>query len=73
MRIYFNSMTLPKKAAKRIQKHFTPEIPNFGSPMSLYEAQQLAAVMLGYDDWYELEQCTKSGLHPPSLLDGKRR
>lgn len=71
MRIYFSTISLPKKAAKRIQKHFTPEIPGLCQPMPLHEAQHLAAVMLGYQDWHDLEQETKSARHSPSLVDEK--
>jgi hypothetical protein len=68
MRIYFSSMDLPKKAAKRVQKHFTPNHARY-APMKLSHAQHLVAAMLGYEDWHELEQFTKSGKCEPSLLD----
>lgn len=68
MRIYFNSLVLPKKAAKRIKKHFTPQA-NFGNPMPLNEAHKITAWMLGYDTWHELEQITKSANQSPSSLD----
>ncbi|RYY74493.1 MAG: hypothetical protein EOO52_13085 [Gammaproteobacteria bacterium] len=68
MRIYFSSLILPKKAAKRIQKHFTPDYQIF-EPMALSHAQFIVAYMLGYEDWHELDQITKSGKYSASLLD----
>ena len=68
MRIYFSSMTLPKKAAKRIQKYYTPD-KGYGLPMELHQAQSMTAEMLGYASWHELEEVTKSGAHNPSPLD----
>lgn len=68
MRIFFNSMTLPKKAARRVQSYFTPP-PGLGEKPKLSDAQNLTAWMLGYDTWHELEQVTKSGSHPPSPVD----
>lgn len=69
MRIYFDKLTLPKKAAKRIQKHFSPEDSPFEQKLPLSKAQEWAARMLGYDDWYELQKITKSKDYPPSDLD----
>ena len=67
MRIFFQSMTLPKKAAKRIQKQFSPsKVPNRKIDLSF--AQLIAANMLGYSNWHELEQVSKSKL-TPSLTD----
>lgn len=68
MRIYYDSMTLPKKAARRIQKFYSKPSP-LSDPMPLYEAQARVALLLGYDSWHELEQVTKSQSNPPSLLD----
>lgn len=68
MRIYFKSLKLPKKAAKRIQAHFTPS-PRLGEKPKLSDAQELTACMLGYSNWHELEQVTKSAKHPPSPVD----
>lgn len=68
MRIYFTSMDLPKKAAKRIQRHFTPT-RYLIEPMKLSQAQAITAFLLGYDDWHELDKSTKSGMHDPSELD----
>ena len=68
MRIYFTSMTLPKKAAKRIQKYFKPN-PLIRQPLTLYEAQAITASMLGYENWHTLEKITKSAKHEPSPLD----
>ncbi len=62
-------MNLPKKAAKRIQKHYTPVIQELGPPMPLHEAQGIVAIMLGYEDWHDLEQITKQAKYPPSQLD----
>ena len=71
MRIYFRTLTLPKKAAKRVQNHFSDPlsdaIPHLS--MKLAQAQELTARMLGYDSWHELLQVTKKGIHTPSLLD----
>ncbi len=69
MRIFFDSMTLPKKAAKRIQRHFTPTKPGLGEPPPLHRAQEITAVMLGYENWHDLEKNTKSPTHPASPLD----
>lgn len=69
MRIYFNSIELPKKAAKRIQKHFSPAGLQFHPPMQLNQAQQIAALLLGYQGWHELNEVTKSGKHSSSALD----
>ncbi len=72
MRIYFKTLALPKKAAKRIQRHFTSEYLKEVHPescMKLHEAQEIAASMLGYSDWHELTEATKHPSHPPSLLD----
>lgn len=71
MRIYFDSMTLPKKAAKRVKKYFSPEEPHLSEPMKLSQAQALTARMLGYRNWYELDKMTASQTHPPSLVDEK--
>lgn len=68
MRIYYDSMTLPKKAARRIQKFYSSS-EFLKQAMPLHEAQAIAAWMLGYDDWHELEQTTKSLVPTPSLLD----
>lgn len=59
---------MPKKAAKRIKKHFSP-LSRPDDPMPLNEAQEITAWMLGYDTWHELEQVTKSAKKPASLLD----
>lgn len=67
MRIYFTSMTLPKKAAKRIYKHYSTSWS--GDSYQLSDAQNFTALMLGYADWHELDQVTKSGKHDPSELD----
>lgn len=70
MRIYFESLTLPKKAAKRIQAHFTPKYDDMPfKKMALSRAQQITAWMLGYESWHELEQVTKAKKHPPSPMD----
>ncbi|WP_339674100.1 hypothetical protein [Dasania marina] len=69
MQIYFSSIALPKKAAKRIQKHFSPEPETIFPHMPLHEAQRIAALMLGYKDWHELEQSTNSAKNTPSPLD----
>jgi CRISPR/Cas system CMR-associated protein Cmr5 small subunit len=68
MRIYFNSMTLPKKAAKRVQKHYSDPCSPFPS-MLLSNAQNITSQMLGYENWHELEQVTKSGNNIASQLD----
>lgn len=68
MRIIFRSLTLPKKAAKRVQKHFSPT-PSPFPPAKLSFAQDVTAIMLGYDSWHELEQVIKAGNYPPSPLD----
>lgn len=68
MRIHFNSLVIPKKAAKRIKKHFSP-LSRPDDPLALNEAQKITAWMLGYDTWHELEQVTKSARNPSSLLD----
>jgi hypothetical protein len=69
MRIYFDSTALPKKAAKRIQKHFSPADSLFRPPMPLSQAQQITALLLGYQGWHELNEVTKSGGDSPSALD----
>lgn len=69
MRIYFRNMTLPKKAAKRIHAHFTLPPGLDGLSMTLSEAQELTARMLGYADWHELHRVTQRGDHQPSPLD----
>jgi hypothetical protein len=71
MRIYFDSMTLPKKAAKRVKKHFTTDGQHLSKPMKLHEAQALTAKMFGYRDWYELNITTASLVHFPSIVDEK--
>lgn len=68
MRIIFRTLTVPKKAAKRVQKYFSPE-PTPSSGMKLSEAQEVTAVMLGYESWHELSQVTKAGTLRPSALD----
>lgn len=71
MRIYFESLTLPKKAAKRVKEQFTSDFIRELYPekaMKLSDAQEITARMLGYDSWHEMCQVTKKG-HPPSLLD----
>lgn len=69
MRIYFHEMTLPKKAAKRIQKHYSDKPEFLDGPHLLSESQLIAARMLGYSDWHELEQVTKSRACAASPLD----
>ncbi len=72
MRIYFKTLALPQKAAKRIQRHFSNEYLKEIHPescMKLHVAQGIAASMLGYSDWHELTEVTKHPSHPPSLLD----
>ena len=61
-------MDLPKKAAKRIQKHYSPA-DSYHEPMALNSAQALTAQLLGYEDWHELLTTTKAGQHTPSPLD----
>lgn len=57
MRIYFQSLSTPKKSAKRLQKHFNAWMSGFNFPeISLSDAQGLTARMLGYDDWHTLTQ-----------------
>ncbi|WP_166256215.1 hypothetical protein [Marinobacter salicampi] len=68
MRIFFSSLTLPKKAAKRVQKYFSPEVSHFPAA-KLSDAQNVTAVMLGYDSWHELSRVTKKGSQSPSPLD----
>jgi len=68
MRIYYESLTLPKKAAKRIQSFYSKEDSPF-DPMQLSQAQAITSWMLGYESWHELEQETKKRAHPPSLTD----
>lgn len=79
MRIYFDSIDHPKKAAKRLKKCFETVSETFGSssffgsaiikPIKLSEAQSLTANMLGYEDWHELEETIKSKQHPSSKFD----
>lgn len=68
MRIIFRSLTLPKKAAKRVQKHFSPDLSPF-PPTKLAWAQDVTAIMLGYDSWHELAKVTRNGSKPTSPLD----
>lgn len=60
MRILFNSMTLPKKAAKRLQNKFDSIWDN----KKLSECQALTARMLGYASWHELHKCTQPSNTP---------
>lgn len=85
MRIYFNNINHPKKAAKRIQKAFqfiydaesydgkSSSFTAFGTkeitPIKLAEAQYLTAYMLGYDDWHELEVTTAGAKQAASPFD----
>ncbi len=66
MRMFFESMTLPKKAAKRVQSYFSADV--YGKA-KLSECQEITARLLGYSDWHELNQVTKSGKQQPSLID----
>lgn len=68
MRIYFNSMGLPKKAAKRVLNRFNTR-SKVEPRLKLSVAQKMAARMLGYKSWYELEKVTSSGKFTSSLLD----
>jgi hypothetical protein len=68
MRIIFRSLTLPKKAARRLQKHYSPDLSPF-PPVKLAWAQDVTAIMLGYDSWHELAQVTKNVSQTPSPLD----
>lgn len=68
MRIFFRSLTLPKKAARRVQNLFGPDF-DMGRGMTLSTAQRVTAAMLGYTSWHELEQATRALSHPPSPMD----
>lgn len=68
MRIFFHSLTLPKKAARRVQNLFGPDF-DMGRGMTLSTAQRVTAAMLGYTSWHELEQATRARSHPPSPMD----
>lgn len=57
MRIYFNSLSRPKRVARTLQDIFPLE--------KLSQCQAWAARCYGYRDWHELAQVTAAGLHPP--------
>lgn len=67
MRIIFNSLSLPKKAAKRLKK--TLQYDEIF--LSLAKCQELASMMLGYGSWHELNQSTEKAKNKPShtMLD----
>jgi hypothetical protein len=84
MKIKFNTTTLAKKAAKRLKTAFDLVEANNDPQMNSYheskgidtiekttlsKAQLLTANMLGYRDWHELEQTTKSSSVNLSLPD----
>ena len=71
MRIYFHSLTHPKRAAKALAKYFAKEAADLemDNHLPLSEAQQVVARMLGYKDWHELAQVSTQKRHPPSPYD----
>lgn len=71
MRIYFHSLTHPKRAAKALRAYFRNQAEEFGPEydVSLAETQQLVAQMLDYKDWHELQQVTRREDHPQSPYD----
>lgn len=71
MRVLFNSMTLPKKAAKRIKSYYYDEKEYWpgNKDFKLSTAQTYTAWILGYSSWHELEEVTKNPETIRSKLD----
>jgi hypothetical protein len=69
MRVYFSSLTLPKKAAKRVKDYYTVPWQKPEEQMKLSAAQDMTAFLLGYSDWNELNTVTKNGKNTPSKMD----
>jgi hypothetical protein len=68
VRIKFNDTDLPKKTAKRLKALLSGMPEDSGIPcLSLGQAQESVAYMLGYENWKELNQRSKPSVQPSKL------